>query len=67
VASGIAEKLDLRGIFMHTVPGLVFGLIFCIAWRWEVVGGALLAAALPPLIAGIMLIRHWWAGRSGTA
>jgi hypothetical protein len=45
IASGIGEKLDLFGILMHTlVPGLVFGLVFLLAWKWEAAGGILLVA-----------------------
>lgn len=45
IASGIAEGGGVIGTFMHTLmPGLVLLAITYVAWRWPVVGGALLIA-----------------------
>jgi hypothetical protein len=44
--SGIGEGGGVQAILVHTaVPGLVFLAAAIIAWRWERVGGALLALA----------------------
>jgi hypothetical protein len=99
VASGIGEKLTPLGVLIHTaVPGLFFGLVLILAWKWPAAGGFLLllmgpfvavaypmlmfrnrpirwdwyefilvTMALPPFLAGIMLITHWWSGRSRVA
>ncbi len=46
LASGIGEKLPLLGVLIHTaVPGLFFGLLTGIAWRWPRAGGIVLLAA----------------------
>jgi hypothetical protein len=43
LASGIGEGLSAQGIVVHAaVPGLVFLFTALAAWRWELVGGALL-------------------------
>ncbi len=38
--SGLGEGYGLGGFFVH--PGWIFLLAALIAWRWEIVGGALL-------------------------
>jgi len=46
LASGIAERLQPIGVLIHTaVPGLFFGLLVLIAWRWPTAGGFVLLAA----------------------
>ncbi|MCE5307102.1 MAG: hypothetical protein LLG20_05630 [Acidobacteriales bacterium] len=46
LASGIGERLQPIGVLIHTaVPGLFFGLLVLIAWRWPTVGGFVLLAA----------------------
>jgi hypothetical protein len=43
VASGIGEKMNTEGIFMHALlPGLVFLASVVIPWIWEKPGGVLL-------------------------
>lgn len=45
LASGFAERLDPRGILIHTaVPGFVFAALAGIAWKWKRTGGYLLIA-----------------------
>lgn len=44
IASGAYEELDILGVFLHTLmPGGILLLTVLIAWRWEAVGGGLLA------------------------
>ncbi len=46
LASGFAEGLQPIGVLIHTaVPGLFFGLLVLIAWRWPTAGGFVLLAA----------------------
>jgi hypothetical protein len=42
VACGIGEGMSPAGIFMHSLPGLIFLVVAGIAWRWERVGGVML-------------------------
>ena len=42
LACGIGEGLSAAGIFMHSLPGLIFLVVAGIAWRWERVGGVVL-------------------------
>jgi len=59
VASGLAEGLDPVGILIHAaVPGLILLISALIAWRWERVGGALLALeGLVVLVGYPLLVR----------
>jgi hypothetical protein len=44
--SGIAEGGGIQAVLIHTLaPGLVFLAAAAVAWRWERLGGLLLAAA----------------------
>ena len=45
VMCGIGEGMGSIGTLMHAaVPGLVFAASLVVAWKWELVGGIILAA-----------------------
>ena len=58
--SGLGEGMGVGGVVMHTVfPGLIFVLLFLLAWSWEVTGGIVLAL-IGMLIAAVypFIFRH---------
>ena len=59
VASGLGERLDPAGVFMHTLlPGLVFLGSAFIPWRWQLWGGIVLILEGLAILIGYPIWAH---------
>ncbi len=61
LASGIGEGLTPLGVLIHTAtPGLLFGLLLALVWRFGRAGGPLLLITAVLVAAAYPLLTHGW-------